>query len=84
MTSADPLEHADIAALIPAGPPPTIKILVATLVTRDNLHPSHSDDVATALMWHAVYRHTTFEADSHPAERSPHIASDGGPKCIHT
>jgi hypothetical protein len=63
------------AADIPAGPPPTIKISVDTLITGYDLHSVRRNDITTALMSDTVDRHTTLKTDPHTANRSTRFAA---------
>src|SRR6478735_319618 len=68
--TATSLCDAATAADIPAGPPPTIRMSVVLLFTGHDLHSVSRNNVAAALMADAVDRHTAFETNPHPANRS--------------
>src|SRR5688572_11320568 len=74
---------AAIAADIPAGPPPTIRMSVVSLFTGHDLHSFLRDYVTTPLMSDAVDRHATFETDSHTANGPACLTGDRFPKSLH-
>ncbi len=65
---------------MPAAPPPTIKMSDASLLTRDNLHSVFGEKGAASLMFHSVYGHAAFEANSHSAKRAARFSAYGKAK----
>src|SRR5262245_2679338 len=76
-----PASAATVAAAIPAGPAPikaTSHSNGRLLLIWLNFHSVGADHLATSHMYLAVDLHPALKTDSHPAERRPQLAPDGG------
>src|SRR5262249_20575612 len=77
-TSTDaPLSTAQIAAAMPAGPPPTTTISQVCLLIGRNLHARSAKQLTALYVRYSVHRHSAFEADAHPTQGTTCLACDG-------
>lgn len=76
-----PICTADVAAAIPAGPPPTINTSNCSLflLISSYLHACHAQHLTTSAMQYSVYFRTAFKADSHSAQRAPRLTAHRRP-----
>src|SRR6266496_4304882 len=71
-----PHSEAEIAAAIPAGPPPTTRTsnCFCRLDICSYFHPRLANDLATAAMSYSINLSTAFKADSHSTQRPARLA----------